>query len=82
MQHEFIKYKGFLWNVKRKCADKPDIDTEAVLQGCYADMCVRQKGILYFIEIVQDAEIVPDNEVTEVLEPTDDSQLNTQENEG
>lgn len=55
---EYIEYKGFLWAVKRIVHDRPGVNITAIKEACYADMCLRKKGLLYFVEIIEDVEII------------------------
>ena len=61
-KYEMIKYKDFLWIVKRKMPDNPDIDVKAFKEACYADIALRRGGYLYLCEIVQDVEIIEEGE--------------------
>lgn len=57
-QFETLEYKGFLWLVKGKVADRPDQNIEMLKQKYLAHLCLRKSGILYLVEIIEDAEII------------------------
>lgn len=55
--YEIIEYKGFFWTVVRKVIDRPEVKIDAIKDACYADMCLRKNGLLYFVQIVEDITI-------------------------
>ena len=55
---ETLQYKGFLWLIKAKVADRPDQNIELLKNKHQADLCLRKSGLLYLVEIIEDAEII------------------------
>jgi len=55
---ETVEYKGFLWLIKAKIPDRPDNDISFLKEKYYADLCLRKSGLLYLVEIIEDAEII------------------------
>jgi hypothetical protein len=60
---ELVEYKGFLWNVIHKLPDREDQDIAMLKEKYWADMVLRKNGLLYLVEIIEEAEIL--EEVTE-----------------
>lgn len=56
--YEIINYKGFAWIVLRKIPDRTGVDIAHLKKIWHADMCLRKNGLLYFVEIIEDAEII------------------------
>lgn len=52
-----VEYKGFLWAIKAILPDR-QCETEMLKRKYNADLCLRKKGQLYFVEIIEDAEII------------------------
>ena len=55
---ETLEYKGFLWLVKGKVADREDQDINLLKQKYLADLCLRKSGILYLVEIIEEATVI------------------------
>lgn len=55
---ETVEYKGFLWEIKGRVEDRPDQDIEMLKKKYLADLCLRKSGVLYLVEIIEDATII------------------------
>jgi hypothetical protein len=53
-----IEYKGFLWLVKAILPERHISKTEMLKKKYDADLCLRKRGELYFVEIIEDVEII------------------------
>jgi len=55
---EILEYKGFLWIVLRKIKDEHDVNITEWKTITNADMCLRKQGWLYFVDIIEEPEII------------------------
>lgn len=59
-RHEFIKHDGRLFILKQKVKEEYNPNVEIWKQHTGADAVLKKDGILYFVELVPDLEILPD----------------------
>lgn len=61
IQEELDLRRGSYSEVKGRVEDRPDQDIEMLKKKYLADLCLRKSGVLYLVEIIEDATII-DNE--------------------
>ena len=59
-RHEFIHYDDKLFILKKKLKEESNPNVEAWRHYLGADAVLKKDGILYFVELVPDLEILPD----------------------
>jgi len=67
---ETLEYKGYLWEVVGKLPDRPDQPIEMLKSKYFAHLCLRKSGLLYLVQLIEDAEII---------EETTDEETNEEE---
>jgi hypothetical protein len=66
-KNEFLKFQDKLYIIKRKLKEEYNPNVETWKEHLGADLVLKKEGLLYFIELVPDLEIIqPDSSFSEI----------------
>ena len=68
-RNEFIKYEDRLYILKRRLKEEYNPNVEVWKDHLGADLVLRKDGVLHFVELVPDAEILPADSNLEKINP-------------